>query len=303
VHLEERRAAAAEAARAKKAAAEAGREKAPPAAAPILTPRQLANVTLAPVQAPSSLEPSQPAGGKNSSPDKSAPRRKANRARGKSLAVPALIVLLMFAGAGVVVWQVVPQYTTARVADATQLPPANPAGAEAPEVALAETSQPAPAEVSPEPTLPVQAAPEPDTSEPDTSEPDTGEPAAAASLPPEEADWIAAQEVGNVAAFRTYVLKWPEGKRRDQALSAAKRRIQRLSTNPEALAIVLPGPVVYRELPTFRDKGAAAGAAGQTVNIVDRIASPIEGEWLVLEREGVWPFRFISAREIESPKQ
>jgi hypothetical protein len=39
------------------------------------------------------------------------------------------------------------------------------------------------------------------------------------------------------------------------------------------------------------------------VNFIDRIASPREGEWLVMEREGAWPFRFVSAREIESAGQ
>ncbi|HEY7797938.1 MAG TPA: hypothetical protein VIA80_04190, partial [Hyphomonadaceae bacterium] len=82
-----------------------------------------------------------------------------------------------------------------------------------------------------------------------------------------------------------------------------RRRIETLSTKPESKAITLSGPVVYRELPTFRDKGAAGGAAGQTVNFIDRIASPREGEWLVLERDGAWPFRFVSLREIEAAKQ
>lgn len=306
VHLEERRAAAQEAARAKKAVAEARRGEAPPASTPILTPRQLANVPLAPVQAPTSLRWSQPAAEENSSPDRNASRRKADRARGKRLVVPALVVLLMFAGAGVVIWQVVPRYLTslARVAAAdpsaaAPLSPANPTGPEAPEVALAQTSEPAPTppEASPPP---VQAAAKPTAPEPDAREPAAAEPTSAAGPPPEEADWLAAREAGNIAAFRTYVLKWPEGRRRDQALSAVKRRIKTLSTKPESLAIVLSGPLVYRELPTFRDKGAAGSAAGQTVKFMDRIASPIEGEWLVLEREGAWPFRFVSAGEIES---
>ncbi|HEY7800788.1 MAG TPA: toll/interleukin-1 receptor domain-containing protein [Hyphomonadaceae bacterium] len=312
VHLEERRAAAEEAARAKKAAAQARREDAPPAPTPILTPRQLANVPLAPVQTPKSLESPSPAAGASSSPDKNASRRKANGARGKSLAVPALIVLLMFAGAGAVVWQVVPQYLTpsARTAAAdpspaapvsgAQLPPATPAGPATAEVAVAETSEPAPAppEVSPPPA---QAAAKPAAPKPDARDP--AEPASAANLSPEEADWAAAREVGNIAAYRTYMLKWPKGRRSEQALSSVRRRIETLSTKPESKAITLSGPVVYRELPTFRDKGAAGGAAGQTVNFIDRIASPREGEWLVLERDGAWPFRFVSLREIEAAKQ
>jgi hypothetical protein len=315
IHLEERRAAAEEAARAKKAAVEARRADAPPAPTPILTPRQLANVPLAPVQALSSLQSSQPADGEKSSPDKNASRRKADRARVKGLVVPALIALLMFAGAGVVVWQVVPQYLTPAVRTAAAdpspaaptsniapLPPANPTEPQAPEIALAQTSEPAqtPPEVSPPPA---QAAAKPAAPEPDAREPAAADPAAAAGLPPDEADWLAAQEVGNIAAFRTYMLKWPDGGRREQALSAVRRRIKTLSTKPESLAVRLPGPVVYRELPTFRDKGAPGSAAGQTVKFMDRIASPIEGEWLVLEREGAWPFRFVSVRDIESAKQ
>ena len=319
IHLEERRAAAEEAARAKRAA-QARREDAPAAPTPVLTPRQLANAPLAPVQAPSLLQPSRPAHGKDSSPadsspDKSASRRKADhadRAERKRRVVPALIALMMFAGAGVVVWQVVPQYLTPAVrtaaADpsaAAPLPPANPAGREAPPVAPAAASEPAQSstEVSPAPAPPAQAAAEPAAPKPDASKPAAAEPASAAGIPPEEADWLAAVEIGNIAAFRTYMLKWPDGRRREQALSAAKRRIRTLSTKPESLAIVLSGPVVYRELPTFRDKGAAEGAAGQTIKFTDRIASPREGEWLVLERDGAWPFRFVSAREIDSAKQ
>jgi hypothetical protein len=317
VHLEERRAAAEEAARAKRAAVQSKREDPPPAPAPILTPRQLANVPLAPVQAPSSLQLSRAADGEGSSPGKNVSSRKADRARVKGLVVPGLIALLMFAGAGVVVWQVVPQYLSpsARVAapdpsaaastapGATTLPLASAAELQAPEVAVARTSEPAapaPPDVSPPPA---QAAAKPAAPRPDAREPAAAEPTPATGLSPEEADWLAAREVGNIAAFRTYMLKWPEGRRRDQALSAAKRRIKTLSTKPESLSIVLSGPVVYRELPTFRDKGAAGGAAGQTVNFMDRIASPIEGEWLVLEREGAWPFRFVSVRDIESAKQ
>jgi hypothetical protein len=309
VHLEERRAAAEEAARAKKAAVQAKRGDPPLAPTRFLTPTQLADLPLAPVQALDSLPLSRRADGENSSPDKNASRRKANRAKGKSLVVPALIALVMFAGAGVVVWQVVPQYLTPAVrtaaADPSSAAPTSgaaplPPAPQAPEVALAQTSEPAPPEVSPEPALPAQAKPA--APEPAAREPAAAEPATAAGVPPEEADWLAAQEVGNVAAFRTFVLKWPEGKRRDQALSAARRRIKTLSTEPESLAVRLSGPVVYRELPTFRDKGSAGSAAGQTVNFMDRIASPIEGDWLVLEREGAWPFRFVSVRDIESAK-
>jgi hypothetical protein len=318
VHLEERRAAAEEAARAKKAAAQARGKSAPSASTRFLTPTQLANVPLAPVHAPNSLQSSQPADGDSSSPDKKAIRRRADRARRKSLVVPGLIALLLFAGVGAVVWQVVPRYLTPAdraaaadpspgvpTSDTAPLPPVNPAGPETPEVALAETSEPAPMppKVSPKPDLPAQAAAKPAASESDAREPAAAEPASAAGLPPEEADWLAALEVGNIAAFRTYMLKWPEGKRRDQALSAAKRRIKTLSTKPESVAVLLSGPLVYRELPTFRDEGAAEGAAGQVVNFMDRIASPREGEWLVLERNGAWPFRFVSAREIESVQQ
>jgi hypothetical protein len=313
IHLEERRAAAEEAARAKKAA-QARRGDAPAASTPILTPKQLASVPLAPVQALDPLQSSQPAGGKNISPDKNASRRKADRAKGKSLVVPALIALLMFAGAGVVVWQVVPQYLTpsARTAatDPSVAAPTSgvtpvPLASQAPQAALAQTIGPAPAEVAPMPAPPVQAAakPKPAATELDGREPAAAEPASAAGAPPEEADWLAAQEVGNIAAFRTFVLKWPQGNRRDQALAAARRRINTLSTKPESLTVRLSGPVAYRQLPTFRDKGSAGSAAGQTVTFKDRIASPREGEWLVLEREGAWPFRFVSAREIESAKQ
>ena len=304
LHLDERRAAAQEAARAREAA-QARRENAPPAPARTFTPAQLANVPLAPVHAPSSLQPSPSADREESSsvdasPGGDASRRKADRARGKGLVVPALIVLLMFAGSGVIVWQFVPQYLTARGAEALPLPPSNTAGSEAPAVAPAESGAPTPTppEVSPEPAPPIQAA-----AEPAAPEAAAAEPAPSADPSPEEADWLAARQVGTMAAFRTYMLKWPKGSQRDQALSAAKRRIKTLSTKPESIAVLLPGPLVYRELPTFRDKGAAEGAAGQVVNFMDRIASPKEGEWLVLEREGAWPFRFVSVREIEAAKQ
>ncbi len=309
LHLDERRRAAQEAARASEAT-RARRDEGPLAFGRTLTPTQLANVPLAPVHAPMSLRPSPSAGredpsSNDASPDDASPgedasRRKLDRGTWKGLGVPALVVLLMFAGSGVVVWQVVPQYLTARDAEALPLQPANPAGSEAPAVALAESSEPAPTppEVSPEPAPPIQAA-----TAPATPKAVAAEPAAAADPSPEEADWLAARHVGTMAAFRTYMLKWPKGSRHDQALSAAKRRIKTLSTKPESTAVLLPGPLVYRELPTFRDKGAAEGVAGQAVNFMDRIASPKEGEWLVLEREGAWPFRFVSAREIESMEQ
>jgi len=328
MHLEERRAAAKEAA----LAARAKREEAPAAPARMLTPAQIADLPLAPVHTPRSVQPApssdedsvpddalpEKAAAKKASPKKDAARRKADGARGKGLVAPVLIALLMFGGAGAVVWQVIPQYMprtaaaespAAPAADVASLPvAANAIEAEVPEVAVAQTTEPAsskapPRSAAPVQTAPVQAAPAPAAQAPEARQAAAADPAAAAKLSPEDADWRAARDVGNVAAFRTFMLKWPEGRRYNQALSAARQRIKTLSTKPESVAVLLTGPLTYRELPTFRDKGAAEGAAGQTVNFADRIASPKEGDWLVLERDGAWPFRFVSAREIEAAKR
>ncbi|HEX5007493.1 MAG TPA: toll/interleukin-1 receptor domain-containing protein [Hyphomonadaceae bacterium] len=327
MHLEERRAAAREAAH----AARAKREEAPVAPVRTLTPTQLANLPLAPVHTPSAVEASfagveasaaNDAESEASLRDAVSPRREVSKRkaepRKKSLAVAAMVALLMFVVAGAVVWQVVPQYlaSSSKVAaadpsaaapglDAAPAPAVNMTGPEAASAVLAETSEPAPAapEAAPKPALPIQTATrEPAKPEP-TAEPVAPEPAAAAGPPSELADWRAARDVGNIAAWRTYMLKWPKGERRDQALTAVKKRIETLSTKPESKSIVLTRPVAYRELPTFRDKGVTEGAVGQEIGFVDRIASPKEGEWLVLEQEGAWPFRFVSAREIEAAKQ
>lgn len=307
-HLEERRAAATEAVRAKAAAAQAKREEAAPAPLRMLTPTQLANVPLAPVQTLASPEPQEVEDEvANASRDEVFSGRETRRAK-KGLVAPALIALLMFAGAGAVVWQVVPQYlaspmraavaNTPETAAASSVAAPSAADPIEAEVAPVAPSDPAPIAplVSPQPAPPAQAA------QPRAPEPAAAEPAAA-GVSPEEADWLAAREIGNIAAFRTYMLKWPEGRRYGQALSAVRRRIETLSAKPESNSIVLPGQVTYRELPTFRDKGVAGGAAGQAVSFMDRIASPREGEWLVIEQEGAWPFRFISAREIDAAKQ
>jgi hypothetical protein len=332
LHIEERRAAAEKAARAKEAAAQAMRQEAStaavriPTAAPArtLTPTQLANLPLAPVHAPSSLRPSRSADNEASSPgnvsrNKGAPKREVARAKGKGLVAPVLIALLMFGGAGAVVWQVVPQYLAspmrtaaadappadAPISDGAQVSQANPATAEAPPIAPVEITEPAPPpQAAPSLAPSIAVAAEPAAPKPDARKPAGAEPTPAAAGPTSElADWRAARDVGNVAAFRTYMLKWPKGGHYDQALSAVRKRIESLSTKPESVVVLTSGPLVFRELPTFRDKGAPEGSAGQTVNFMDRIASSIEGEWLVLERDGAWPFRFVSARELESAKQ
>jgi hypothetical protein len=207
-----------------------------------------------------------------------------------------MIVLVLFAGAAIVIWRLAPQYlpSPAVVVEGDRQ---TPAALSSPEPAVAEPETVAPEENDnpvPSPPSPSTAPPKPELE---------AKPASGEGESSDDADWRAARQTGTLRAFRTYVVKWPQGQHHDQALAAARRRIATLSVEPDSTLVLLSGPVVFRDLPTFGDKGKAAGAAGETVTIIDQIASPKEGEWLVLERDGPWPFQFVSASEIKPAPQ
>ena len=82
-------------------------------------------------------------------------------------------------------------------------------------------------------------------------------------------------------------------------MDRARRRIAELSTNPVSTLVYLTGPAFFRGLPTRDIDGVEAGAKGQDVYIIDRIATRREGDWLVFERGGAWPFLFVNAPEVE----
>jgi hypothetical protein len=175
-------------------------------------------------------------------------------------------------------------------------------------------------ETAPAPVEPDAIEPEPAFKEPeaDTAAPEALaiEPAPAAPAPREEpaapiltdaellqqqdhADWLEARKIGNLAAFRAYIEKHADGVHYAEAMDRARRRIAELSTQPNSTLVYLTGPAFFRALPTRDVDGLEAGAAGQDVYIIDRIATRREGEWLVFERGGLWPFLFVGADEVE----
>jgi hypothetical protein len=182
--------------------------------------------------------------------------------------------------------------------------------AEAPETPEAAI---APAPVGPEAIEPDQlAAPEPQAVEPQTLAPEaalapapkeaSAEPALTDAELAEQVDhndWLEARKIGNLAAFRAYIEKHADGVHYAEAMDRARRRIAELSTQPVSTLVYLTGPAFFRGLPTRDVDGVEAGAKGQDVYIIDRIATRREGDWLVFERGGPWPFLFVNAPEVE----
>ena len=115
----------------------------------------------------------------------------------------------------------------------------------------------------------------------------------------DHADWLEARKIGNLAAFRAYIEKHADGVHYAEAMDRARRRIAELSTKPVSTLVYLTGPAFFRSLPTRDIDGVEAGAKGQDVYIIDRIATRREGDWLVFERGGAWPFLFVNAPEVE----
>ncbi|HEV7689517.1 MAG TPA: hypothetical protein VGO52_01780 [Hyphomonadaceae bacterium] len=112
-------------------------------------------------------------------------------------------------------------------------------------------------------------------------------------------DWLEARKIGNLAAFRAYIEKHADGVHYAEAMDRARRRIAELSTKPVSTLVYLTGPAFFRGLPTRDVDGVEAGAKGQDVYIIDRIATRREGDWLVFERGGAWPFLFVNAPEVQ----
>jgi hypothetical protein len=131
-------------------------------------------------------------------------------------------------------------------------------------------------------------------------------PAAETSATPASADetaWQEARKANTLIAYRAYALRSPKGLYYDQALRESRRRIDQLSVHPESLTVILPAPVVFRELPTQDEDGRVLGLPEQDLSILDRITSVREGEWYVFDRGGAWPFRFVQAAEIEARRK
>jgi hypothetical protein len=116
------------------------------------------------------------------------------------------------------------------------------------------------------------------------------------------ADWLAARQVGTLSAYRSYIEAHADGAHIEDAMNRARRRIAELSTAPDTTLVYLTQPATFRGLPTFDIEGLKAGEQGQDVYIIDRISTRREGEWLVFERGGAWPFLFVAAPDVDGGK-
>jgi hypothetical protein len=118
----------------------------------------------------------------------------------------------------------------------------------------------------------------------------------------DDADWLAARKIGTLSAYRGYIDAHAEGIHVEDAMKRARRRIAELSTAPDSTLVYLTQPATFRGLPTFDIEGLKAGEEGQDVYIIDRISTRREGEWLVFERGGAWPFLFVAAPDVDRGK-
>lgn len=194
---------------------------------------------------------------------------------GGSLAIIAAVLVLLVGGAGAVA-MFLPTMPNPFSSLFAGDPPAEEAATDAAEDG---------ADASGDPAGDLEIVPEP-----------TGKPGAKKDA--DTTAWLGAKDKGTLLAYRTYMLREPKGRYYNNALQESRRRIGALSVKPSNTSIKLPGPVAFRDLPTKDNAGRTQGTAGQSFPIIDRINTPNEGEWYVLDRGGPWPFRFISVADV-----